>query len=66
MGSTDNSDWKQGDQKIGKNDHILEEVAQKVAKPKNGTIIYITPLLNSINTDNKSDFHPKIFWPFKK
>ncbi len=43
---------------------ILEIVAQRVAKPKNGTIHY--PLLNSINANKKSYFHPKIFWPFKK
>jgi len=45
---------------------ILEKVAQRVAKPKKWHNHLHYPRLNSINTDNKSYFHPKIFWPFKK
>jgi hypothetical protein len=44
---------------------ILEKVAQRATKPKYDNYLHY-PLLNSINNDNKSYFHPKIFWPFKK
>jgi len=68
----------QGDQKISnKIAQIMEKEAQTVAKPKNIKIssskvnmkvpnIFIKPLLNSQNTNNKSKFLQKIAWAFKK
>jgi len=58
------SGWPEEWKKIAQ---ILEKVAQSVAKLKKNWHNHLHyPLLNSVNTDNRSYFHPKNFWPFKK
>jgi hypothetical protein len=58
---------RQVDQKIGeKIAQILEKVAQRVAKPKKSHDHLHYTLINAININNKSYFHPKLFCPFKK
>ncbi len=57
---------EQGDQKIGKNCPNLGKSSPKSRQTKKWHNHLHYALLNSINTDNKSYFHPKILWPFKK